>query len=325
MYFDFGEIRKKFYSDPALDAVNEPVVASGGMVAIRKGWRARRDVIRALYRVGISIFFSWKATHVIATVNSRTTSMYRRLGFGEVGEKIWVEQIGDYITPLAAPASLLYEWSFSELSEPRQEVFHDSFERVLLRLGETLFREGQPGDRAYVIDAGNIKISRARPEGPILVLAILGRGDLFGELALIDDLPRSATAEALGDVELIGLDRKLLSRQTGMNSDRLRAVMHFFSSRIRKTGDLAMVLAFEAPEKRLEFALDSLRQGARPDTRRPRTRVAHVMVDDLARAALVEKRDAQQFLEGKEARGEIVLGKRGIRFLAPEHPPDGDT
>jgi CRP/FNR family transcriptional regulator len=291
------------------------VVACGGMLAVRKAWRARRDVIRALYKIAASVFMSWKTTHIIATVNYETAPMYRRLGFSDVGDKIWIEEIGNFVIPLVANAQDYYEWAFGNLIGPPLEIFRDSFERLLLRSGELVFDEGQTGDRAYVIESGNVKISRSRPDGSKLVLALLGRGDLFGELALIDELPRSASAEAVSDVELISLDREAFTRQTGMDSKRLRAVMNFFSSRMRKTDEMAMVLAFETPERRLEFALDTIRTGARPDSKKPDVLIAKVLPEDLARVALVEKEQAAEYLKKREDEGDIRLGRRSIRFL----------
>jgi len=314
-HYDFTRVRGEFEKEKALQARGGPVVASGGMLAVRERWRSRRDVIRALYRIAASVFASWGVTHLIATVNHETVSMYRRLGFTEVGDKVWIESIGNHIIPLAANAQDYYDWAFGELIGPPLEIFRDSFERLLCRTEESIFSEGETGDRAYVIESGNVKISRSRPDGSKLVLALMGRGDLFGELALIDDLPRSATAEAVGDVELISLDRKAFARQTGMDSKRLRAVMNFFSSRMRKTDDMAMVLAFESPERRLEFALDTIRTGARPDNRNPGVLVAKVMPDDVARVALVDKEQAEVFLRAKVDAGEILLGRRSIRFI----------
>jgi CRP-like cAMP-binding protein/predicted GNAT family N-acyltransferase len=314
-YYDFGSLRKEFQEEFGLEPEGKPVISCGGMLAVREAWRSRRDVIRALYKIAASVFVSWGTTHIIATVNFETASMYRRLGFRELADKRWVEEIGNFVIPLAAHAQDYYDWAFGNLIGPPLEIFRDSFERLLLRSGELVFEEGETGNRAYVIDSGNVKISRARPDGTKLVLAILGRGDLFGELALIDDLPRSATAESLGDVELISLDRDLFSRQTGMDSKRMRAVMNFFSSRMRKTDELAMVLAFEEPQRRLEFALDTIRTGARPDSKEPDVLVAKVMAEDVARAALVEKEQAEVFLKGLEERGDIRLGRRSIRFL----------
>ncbi len=314
-YYDFSEARKGFEQEFALELGGGPVVACGGMLAVREKWRSRRDVIRALYKVAASVFVSWGATHIIATVNYETASMYKRLGFHELTSKFWVEEIGNFIIPLTAHAQDYYDWAFGALLGPPLMIFRDSFERLLLRSGEITFHEGEQGDCAYVIDSGNIKISRARPDGTKLVLAILGRGDLFGELALIDDLPRSATAESLGDVELISLDRELFARQTGMDSKRMRAVMNFFSSRMRKTDELAMVLAFEEPERRLEFALGTIRTGARPDSKQPHVLVAKVVAEDLSRAALVDRVVAEEYLRELEAEGKIKLGRRSIRFL----------
>jgi len=312
--FDFSAARKDFEHELAPELDQKPVVSCGGMLAVRRAWRSRRDVIRALYKIAASIFISWKTTHIIATVNHETAAMYRRLGFTQVGEKKWIEDIGNHIIPLTANAQDYYNWAFGELIGPPLEIFRDSFQRLLLRSGELVFEEGEHGDRAYVIDSGNIRISRSRPDGSHLVLAILGRGDLFGELALIDDLPRSASAEALGDVELISLERDMFTRQTGLDSQHLRVVMNFFSSRMRKTDELAMVLAFEAPERRLEHALSTIRTGARPD-KTPGVLVAKVQPEDVARAALVEKEQARQFLEQLQEQGDIKIRKNGIVFL----------
>lgn len=310
-HFDFDQTRREFEREPP----GEAVVACGGMLAVRKAWRSRRDVIRALYKIAASIFVSWKVTHIVATVNHETAAMYRRLGFTRVGAKRWIEEIGNHIIPLAAHARDYYRWAFAELIGPPLEIFRDSFQRLLLRSGELVFKEGERGDRAYVIDSGNIRISRSRPDGSNLVLAILGRGDLFGELALIDDLPRSASAESLGDVELISLERELFTRQTGLDSKHLRVVMNVFSSRLRMTDDLAMVLAFEEPERRLEFALSTIRTGARPDSKTPGVLVAKVQLEDVAKVAMVEKEVARAFLEQVQERGAIKLGRLSIRFL----------
>jgi CRP-like cAMP-binding protein len=320
--FDFSPIRDTFLAG----AEGAPVVACGGMLAVRKAWRARRDVIRALYKIAASVFAAWGTTHILATVNHETAPMYRRLGFVQVGEKRWVEHIGNFVIPLVAAAADYYDWAFGELAGPPLKLFRDSFERLLLRSGERVFNEGEDGDRAYVIDSGSVKISRIRPDGSHLVLALLGRGDLFGELSLIDHLPRSATAESLGDVELISLDRDTFTRQTGMDSAGLRGIMNFFSSRMRKTEELAMVLAFGNPERRMEFALDTIRTGARPDSKSPETLVARITAEDLARAALVETEQAAAFLRRMEQAGEIRLGRNSIRFVIQrthDQPPAG--
>jgi CRP/FNR family transcriptional regulator, cyclic AMP receptor protein len=64
------------------------------------------------------------------------------------------------------------------------------------RPGEIVFHEGDPGRALFVVVEGSVEITQARPQGEY-VLVTLGPGDAFGELALIDDFPRSATARVV--------------------------------------------------------------------------------------------------------------------------------
>lgn len=72
--------------------------------------------------------------------------------------------------------------------------------------GETIFEEGEPGRALYIVEKGAVEAFRRTPEGEVL-LARFEPPAAFGELALIDDLPRSATARAAGDSELLLLYR----------------------------------------------------------------------------------------------------------------------
>ena len=65
--------------------------------------------------------------------------------------------------------------------------------------GDVLFHEGDEGDRLYVVTEGKIKLGRTSADGRENLLAILGPGQMFGELSLFDPGPRSATATAVTD------------------------------------------------------------------------------------------------------------------------------
>jgi CRP/FNR family transcriptional regulator len=74
------------------------------------------------------------------------------------------------------------------------------------RRGEVIFEEGSAGRHLYVINAGGVDILRRAPGGDVLI-GSLGAGEIFGEMALVDDLPRSATAVAAEDgTELVAID-----------------------------------------------------------------------------------------------------------------------
>jgi CRP-like cAMP-binding protein len=75
------------------------------------------------------------------------------------------------------------------------------------RRGEVIFHLGDPGDALFIIVSGEVKISLPSEDGDEAILVRLARGDVFGELALLDGAPRSATATALTAVETVVLPR----------------------------------------------------------------------------------------------------------------------
>lgn len=73
--------------------------------------------------------------------------------------------------------------------------------------GQILFKAGDPGSTYYIIQEGDVTISVPGPTGQAITLALLGPGDAFGELALLDEAPRSATATVTRDAQLLALQR----------------------------------------------------------------------------------------------------------------------
>ena len=75
------------------------------------------------------------------------------------------------------------------------------------RRGEVLFHQGDPGEALFVVTTGAVKISLPSEEGDEAIIATVNAGDFFGELALLDGAPRSATATALEPTETLALAR----------------------------------------------------------------------------------------------------------------------
>ena len=75
--------------------------------------------------------------------------------------------------------------------------------------GETIFREGATADVAYLIHSGRVEIVKETDDGPMR-LAFLGAGDMFGEMGVLDECPRSATARACEPVEASAIDQNAL-------------------------------------------------------------------------------------------------------------------
>ncbi len=100
--------------------------------------------------------------------------------------------------------------------------------------GQIIFHHGDPGGLLYIITSGKVKIAHSTPDGQEALLAILGTGDFFGELALLDDAPRSATAEALAPTETMTLHRDEFRRVIQDNPDFAMHVLQTMAQHIRR-------------------------------------------------------------------------------------------
>lgn len=317
--YDFTEYRQRAVDDLAgLGAEwaqrDAPVFGSAGMLAIRGPWRRRRDVIRAMFRMAATVCQGYGASHVVVVVNHETAGMYRRLGFFELCEKIWNEEIGNYVIPLAGTTQQFIGWALGDLPDTALSSFQDSFERLVLRAGELVFSEGERGEHAYVVESGEVRISRCRDGDQELTLAHLGRGHLFGELALLDDLPRAASATAQTDCELMTLDRRSFEQQLHEHPGRARRLFKVFAARMRSMDELAMVLAFAHPSQRLEFALDAARKQAAPDRSDASLLVFRGGPRELALMAAVDEAVTRRYLEELAEKGQLSFSERHIAF-----------
>lgn len=102
------------------------------------------------------------------------------------------------------------------------------------RRGERIVMQGQPGDVLYVIVKGRVSVSILSPEGRDVVVTTLADGDHFGEMALIDDSPRSASVTAAERAELACLSRQVFFDLLRANFSLTRALLASFSRRIRQ-------------------------------------------------------------------------------------------
>ena len=94
---------------------------------------------------------------------------------------------------------------FAALDDEQAAELRASMSEVTLARGDSLFHEGDPGDRLYVVTEGKVKLHRTSPDGRENMLAVVGPSELIGELSLFDPGPRTATGTALTEVKLLGL------------------------------------------------------------------------------------------------------------------------
>ena len=131
---------------------------------------------------------------------------------------------------------------FRNVDDADLATFSRSLRAQPLRRGQVLFREGDHGDEMFLVRAGSIVVSKGVTGRVEQVLARMGPGDFFGEMALFDRSPRSATIQGDSEVMLLVLDRDALARLTA-DSPRAAAaffqsLVHIFIERLRASGEL---------------------------------------------------------------------------------------
>jgi len=101
-------------------------------------------------------------------------------------------------------------------------------ERKVFYGGTKVFKEGDQGDRAYLIQEGEVEITKNG-----LLLATLKKGELFGEMALVDDQPRMATARAVTDVSVVIIGREAFREKLAKSDPFIRGLLNIFVRNIR--------------------------------------------------------------------------------------------
>jgi CRP/FNR family transcriptional regulator, cyclic AMP receptor protein len=114
----------------------------------------------------------------------------------------------------------------SETTDSRRKVFAP---------GAQIFTEGQPGTQAYVVEYGRVAVYKTVLDRRV-DLGVIVRGGIFGEMALIDDQPRMASAMAMEETACVVIGKERLQQQLQMAPDNVRVIVGGLLSNIRAMG-----------------------------------------------------------------------------------------
>jgi len=110
--------------------------------------------------------------------------------------------------------------------------------RLYFQPNVDVIKEGDPGDCAYIVEVGSLQVSKVNAQNKKQILAQLKANDIFGELGLIDGLPRSATVTALEDCTVKVLTKESFNSLTTSNPEALIPIFKVLASRLRSTLNL---------------------------------------------------------------------------------------
>lgn len=153
-----------------------------------------------------------------------------------------------------------------------------------------LFHEGDVGDNMFIIQSGRVKISK-RIRGVEKTLATLEKGEFLGEMAILNDKPRSASAETLDECEMLVIDRKTFDALIRGNAEIAVRFIKRLADRLRETNDQMEALMIKDNTSRLVSILAK-------HVRERKTAGEFMMtIEDLAGLAGIEAVHARSILE----------------------------
>ena len=133
---------------------------------------------------------------------------------------------------------------FANLADEDIHELMTAAKRRAFRSGEVIFHRDDPGQVLYMIKEGKVKICIISPDGQEISLAVFGKGECFGEFALLDGLPRSADAIALEKVECYTLQRSDFHNAIMKNPKIAIQVLEALTRRLRNTDNMVEDLIF---------------------------------------------------------------------------------
>ncbi|MBI4594973.1 MAG: cyclic nucleotide-binding domain-containing protein [Candidatus Tectomicrobia bacterium] len=122
--------------------------------------------------------------------------------------------------------------------------------------GEIIFAEGDRGEVMYIIQSGKVRLTKKTPQGEI-ELAVLGSGEILGEMSLFDRLTRSATAVAMGKARILSVDKKKLFSTINGDPTIAFKIIETMCRRIRKLDqDFSELMMARVHESQRRIAYD---------------------------------------------------------------------
>jgi len=123
---------------------------------------------------------------------------------------------------------------FSKIQPAMQKLLCFSADRLTFAAGQVIFNAGDVGDSAYVIIDGTVEISVPTPSGPI-VINEMSKNDLLGEIAIVGEVPRTATAKALTKLETLKISKELFMKIIRENPDAAAELIRILAARLAST------------------------------------------------------------------------------------------
>jgi CRP/FNR family cyclic AMP-dependent transcriptional regulator len=205
---------------------------------------------------------------------------------------------------------------FAALDDNGAAALRATMTQTTVGRGEVVFAEGEPGNCLFVILDGKVKLGQTSGDGREQVMAVLGPGEMFGELSLFDPGQRTSTATAVTDTILLGLGQGDLRPWLTGRPEVAEALLQALAQRLRRTNEAMADLVFSDVPGRVAKALLELSEKfgeLQPDGSRL---VAHDLTqEELAQLVGASRETVNKSLADFAQRGWLRLEARAVILL----------
>lgn len=198
-----------------------------------------------------------------------------------------------------------------DLDEAETRTVIAASRRRRYKRGEAICREGDPGDTLHLVDRGHVAIRVTTPAGDTATMRVIGPGSSFGEMAVLELVPRSATVVAIDPVETLSLHRDVINEFRAKNPSVDRAMLLASLKEVRRLSNALTEALYLPVPRRLARNLERLmvvfEDGVIPLTQ-----------DDLAGLTGTTRQTANEVLQALVADGAIELSRGKVTVLDAE-------
>jgi CRP/FNR family cyclic AMP-dependent transcriptional regulator len=207
---------------------------------------------------------------------------------------------------------------FAGLDDEAATALRSAMHEVRLSRGQVLFHQGDSGGELYVVIDGKVKMGRTSGDGRENLLAVLGPGQMFGELSLFDPGPRSSTVTAVTDTLMLALGQEQLLKWLTGRPEVARGLLSQLASRLRHLNEAVADLVFsDVPGRVAKALLDLARRFGKPTN--GGVDVHHDLTqEELAQLVGASRETVNKALADFAHRGWIRLEQRAVVILDVE-------
>lgn len=204
---------------------------------------------------------------------------------------------------------------FAGLDDEAYSSLASTMHPLKVRRGAVIFREGDRGDQMYIMAEGKVKLGRHGASGRESLHAVLGPGQMFGELSVFDPGPRSTTATAVSAAELWVLEHDELISWLDGRPEAARGLLRQLAGRLRRANDVVSDLVFSDVPGRVAKALLDLAERFGEQTPQGILVRHELTQEELAHLVGASRETVNKALADFATRGWLRLEPRSVTLL----------